>query len=241
MIRARSCFVVFGLGALLASGRAVAQIISIGPFEGQFSETWESFPVSPPDPGTYLPDPTAIMGGFGTISNPRMKVFSAPGLPGLGTSGPAHPSDGLVAMNVESLDTTVTLLFSQPVTQFGAYWGAITSAEDPRIGDPANFHLRFYDSSDALIAAETFTYTRSQFGDGILEWHGWMSNVPIKRVTYEEDGPVIDGLEALVPEPCAAIPIVLGILGSVSKLRFSPIVLHDDMEVGAHETTRAHG
>jgi hypothetical protein len=30
-------------------------------------------------------------------------------------------------------------------------------------------------------------------------------------------------------------------LGSVSKLRFSPIVLHDDMEVGAHETTRAHG
>lgn len=222
MTRARPCIILVGVALQIHAKPAAAQIVPVGPFTGQFSETWESFPVRPTDPPTYLPDPTAIMGGFATISNPQMVVFSNSAPVGLGSSGPARSSDGVNAMALANHAATATIVFSQPVARFGAFWGADTAPFDPAVGDPALVAVNFYDSLGSLIAANAFAYSRTQFGDGQLEWHGWLFSDPVARLTYTEDIPVIDGLQAdPVPEPSVAALMTFAALLTCSARRRS--------------------
>ncbi len=195
-----------------------AELMPIGPFSGQLTETWESFAATPK--GEWLPVPTAIMNGAATISHPQMAVFTSLAPPGLGESGPAQPSDGFKAMVAEELAATVSIVFAEPVVRFGSYWAAQTANQDPNIGNPAQIAIRFYDPADALIGTESFSYSRSQFGDGLLEWHGWSSTIPIKRISYTEDTPVVDGLQAdPVPEPTTLVPFALACLWTTSRVR----------------------
>src|SRR6185295_17157535 len=122
------------------------------------------------EPETFQPNPSTIMGGAATISNPFMKVFIDNGINefGLGTSGSAQPSDGVKAMGLNRSEQTATITFDLPVSDFGAYWGAATHST---LGDPANISISFFDASDSLIGSEIFSYSRSTQGDGLLEWH----------------------------------------------------------------------
>jgi hypothetical protein len=197
----------------IAGSPALAGLIAVPPFAGAFSETWESFPASHGEPIQYLPDPTPIMAGFATIANPQMFVFDSLAPVGLGSSGPAQPSDGANAMTLSGLAQTASIVFSQPALRFGAHWGAVGSPFTPSIGDPALIAVSFYDSSNTLVGTDVFPFSRTPTGDGLLEWHGWASTIPFIRLTYTEDQVVIDGLQAdLVPEPAALFPLVLGAL-----------------------------
>lgn len=179
-----------------------ASVVPIGAFSGTYTETWESFPENLSHE-TFLSNPTSIMQGAATISNSTMTIYDTDfSNCALGTSGYSGASDGVKGMCVTDgpgYSDTVTITFNTPVIDFGAYWAAATS---PAQGNPALISLSFFDVSNQLIDTEAFSYSRSSNVDGLLEWHGWSSTVPLKRITYSEDRVAIDGLQANpVPEP----------------------------------------
>jgi hypothetical protein len=217
------------LGLLLAGVSALsltvlsgvqAQLSPVGPFVGSLTETWEGFAnYTVPGPVTYLADPTDIMGGAASISNPFMTVYEpGPADFGLGGSGPAQVSDGAKGMGVDGFDQTATIVFDDPVNCFGAYWGSGT------FGQPNTIRLSFFDVFDNLIGNASFQYDHEANFDGVLDWHGWSSTTLIKSVAYTGDYVVIDGIQAhcttVVPEPgTLAMLVGMGIGGALVLAR----------------------
>lgn len=207
----RSAGVVVFLVTIRVCSPAIADLVPVPAFQGTFTETWDSFPTVLQE-GYYLPSPTSIMGGGASISSPRMTVYE-PGLLdfGLGSSGYAAVAHGTKAMGSNGFEQSTVVVFTDPILSFGAYWGAFTDNQFG--GDPAWVSVSFFNESDGLIGTELFSYSRSQYGDGLLEWHGWSSTVPISKITYTEDFVVIDGLQANpVPEPATVSLFVLASL-----------------------------
>lgn len=220
--------VVKRLGLLLAGVTALnlgvlsgvqAQLSPVGPFTGSLTETWEGFN-NYVETLSYLDDPTDIMGGAASISNSRMIVYE-PGTAavfGLGFSGFAQVSDGVKGMGLNAAQQTATIVFDSPVDSFGAYWGAST------LGEPATVRLSFFDVFDNLIGNASFQYDHEQTADGALDWHGWSSTTPIKKLSYTGNYVVIDGLQAggavVVPEPgTLAMLVGMGIGGALVLAR----------------------
>lgn len=197
--------------AFVSSAAVRADLTPIGPFTGELFESWETFPTSAPE-NDYLPDPTSIMGGAATISSPRMVIFE-PGVLdcSLGSSGYAVPSDGIKGMGLGGSSQSATITFAQPVRMFGAYWGAFTI---PGLGlDPAIVNLTFRDASGVILTQTSFEYSHTVPHDGVLDWHGWETSVPIGSLAYSGTGVVIDALSAsLVPEPGTLSLIAIAIL-----------------------------
>jgi hypothetical protein len=201
---------VFGLlaaaGLAAAAAPARAAIVSVAPFVGSASETWESFPNYFADPDFFLDDPTAIFGGAAMISNPVMVVYE-PGVAdfGLGGSGLAQVADGVKGMGLNDFASTATIVFTDPVTAFGGYWGAAT------LGGPTTVFVEFFDADGVSLGSDSFTYDREAEFDGLLEWHGWASTMGgIKSMTYTGDFVVndalqIDGGAAAIPEPASLV------------------------------------
>lgn len=188
-----------------------AGLLSIPAFQGANSETWESFETTYGIENFFLPSPSAVLGTMAIIQNDGMEVYQSANtqsLFGLGTSGIAQTSDGIKGMAVVGLAQTVILDFLAPQLAFGAYWGAWTH---PVFGtDPAILNIEFYDSGNQLVGTDSFTYSRSIQHDGLLEWHGWSSDVAFSRIVYSGDYPVIDGLQATtIPEPAVIFPVAL--------------------------------
>lgn len=189
--------------SVMIQASARAGIIEVGPFVGDLTETWESFPTTI-EGEPYLLDPSPIMGGAATISNEFMFVYE-PGVSdvSLGTSGVAQVSDGIKGMCSREAGVTTTIMFNDPIAAFGAYWAAVTET-GTQIGDPANILVRFYSETNTLLGTRIINYSRP--ADGVLEWHGWISDEPVKYITYFEDGVAVDGLQAiLVPEPTTSM------------------------------------
>lgn len=199
---------------LMSFAQAVqASLLTISPFSGTYTETWETFPTTSVTE-TFLPDPTVIMQGAAIISNPHMATYQTDfnGC-SLGDSGYSLASDGVKGMCLVGFSETATIIFNTPVVDFGAYWGAATS---PSLGNPALISISFFDSDNQLLSTELVNYSRPN--DGVLEWHGWNSTIPIKRITYSEDHVTIDGLQANpVPEPTTLGLLCIG--GMFSALR----------------------
>lgn len=196
----RSAGVVVFLVTIRLCSPASADLALVPAFQGTFTETWESFPTVLQE-GYYLPSPTSVMGGRASVLSPSMVIYE-PGILdyGLGSSGYASISDGAKALGSSGFEQSTTIVFAEAMLSFGAYWGAFTHTQIG--GDPAWVSVSFFDESDGLIGTEDFAYSRSEYADGLLEWHGWSSTVPVSRITCTEDGVVIDGLQAdPVPEP----------------------------------------
>lgn len=193
--------------AAFTATSAQADLVPIGPFTGELTEDWESFPL-PSGEEDYLPDPSDIMGGGATISNPFMWVYTPTTGFSLGSSGWASVADGEKAMGLGGASQTAVITFAEPVLRFGAYWGAFTGSG---LGDPAEIGIDFLNEEDELIESTMVEYSRSEYDDGLLEWHGWVSTVPIQKIIYSEDGVAIDGLQAsFIPEPSSLVLLVLG-------------------------------
>jgi PEP-CTERM motif-containing protein len=220
------CLIVLSALALVQSA-AHAQRTSIAPFAGTHSEGWETFvpyrQYGGP-PYLYLPAGQAIMAGFATIGSDTANTLLVyrPGTSssfrigdsGVPPYGEAQVAEGSQALGVSSSTSTTFIDFATPVTDFGAYWGA------PTRGSPASFQVTFFDSLGSSTGTEEFTYDRSAFADGLLEWHGWHSTVPVARVAFQSYSSVIDGLQAEpVPEPGTLVLLTLGGLSTILRRR----------------------
>ncbi len=195
-------------GAAFALGMASAQaaLTNTGPFMGDLTETWESFPNYVNTTGTYLGNPTSIMGGAASIANSLMAVYQ-PGTAsfGLGTSGDAQVSDGVRAMGLDSSQQIAQITFDNAQTSFGAFWGGSTDLDRP-----TTITVAFFDANFASLGVSSFDYNHSLTQDGQLDWHGWVSDLAFKTVVFQGNFVVVDGLQASgdnngpnnpVPEP----------------------------------------
>ena len=200
------------IGIFVMAFAAHGSIAPIGSFTGSLQESWESFPNASDDPDIFMDDPTTIMGGAATISNSRMVIYEAGVVDfNLLSSGFAQAHDGAKGMGLNFSAQTATIEFASSVTSFGGYWGAVTGGGFP---DPATVSFDFFDSTNTLIDSKSFTYSRTGIGDGLLEWHGWSSTVPIKSLTYTGDYVVNDYLQANpIPEASTYALFGLGTLG----------------------------
>ena len=190
-----------------------AQMTPIGQFVGSYGEGCESFTPYRTTPYTYLPDGQVVLGGLATISSDTADVMmvyrpDSTSTFRIGTSGQlpygeAQVAEGSQGLGINSGSAVTTLEFVTPILDFGAFWGASTQ------GSPATIQADFYGLANDHLGTESFTYDRSAFHDGLLEWHGWHSDTPIASLTFSSYYLITDGLQANpVPEPAT-----LGLLG----------------------------
>jgi len=195
-------------GATVASAAPPLTLTAIGPFTGTHSESFESFndyDQGPNDPN-YLPQGTSIMGGFATISSvdQDMLVYN----PSAGAEFGFYEGSSGYFLNVADgsqglgLDKRVTITFSQPVTSFGGYFGALN--EDPAIGLNGKVTFDFFNSS--AKSATNFIYS-NPIGDnpiGVdpspLVWEGWDFSAGITSIQIAGNDVALDELEASVPD-----------------------------------------
>jgi len=172
-------------------------VLSVGPFTGTYSESFESFP-------DYfqqgLPETSGIMGGFAFISSAHhnMAVYnpSAGAIWGLGTIL-AGVSDGLQGLGLNSADDSLTINFSSPVTGFGGYFAA-----DNYAGMSPLLTFNFSDGNSG-----SYYYSDP---NGTLAWVGWDFSVGVNSVMIGGNFFAVDGLQATVPEPTSFALFSLG-------------------------------
>jgi hypothetical protein len=91
------------------------------------------------------------------------------------------PPDGQNFLGIadgQNPNATIDVVFTNTVTAFGGYWGAGTLDSN----SPATIMFTFFDAADQQIGLpQSISYNRPS-GDGIIEWHGWSSGTPFKRV-----------------------------------------------------------
>jgi hypothetical protein len=158
--------------------------MTVPPFVGTNSETWERFGIN------FIPDGTSILGGIATISGCCMVAehnFVMCSVIGV-------PSDGTILMEQDRPEELVIISFSQPVSAFGAYWG---SGLHCGFGDAASV-LTFQDVNGNVIGSDMFLYQ----GNGTLQWHGYAFATPVRTITRTasdgQEGLAMDGLQATV-------------------------------------------
>lgn len=194
-----------GLITLVLGGNAQATLTPVGPFTGNLSENWESFDNYVTPFYHHLSPTVTIMGGGATVANPLMAIYQ-PGVADFSLGyAYAQVSDGFKAMGIDA-SGGVTISFLNPVSDFGAYWGAANGN---------GISLTFSDGS-----LEYLSYT-SEFNHGALVWSGWHSSLGITSINYSGAFVVIDGLQAnsAVPEPStylagALLVLVCGMQGA---------------------------
>lgn len=167
---------------LLALAPAVqATAIPIGPFIGDFTETWESFPEGT-EANNYLPLPegTAIFGGAATITSLQhdIAIFGVESPYGVGAL--VKPADGVQGMGLGSQrNDGVTISFMNPITAFGGYFAAYGS----------QFTFTFSDGSQ-------YAASYNQQNTGIMQWQGWSFDQAITNVSWTGEFVAADGLQA---------------------------------------------
>jgi hypothetical protein len=158
--------------SLAAAAPVAAQVVPIGPFVGDNSDSFET-QASQGQSGF-----TACM--IGRILQNTADMCT-PGANGIHITGGwsfgcqiAPNSGGWLHGTAGGTGTEIT--FDNPVSQFGGYFGNNSP-------NAANFTATFYDASDNVIGMETFP----QANDCVWVWHGWSIAPGATRATFVND------------------------------------------------------
>ena len=203
-----------GIGISAIAVSSFAQLTSVGPFTGAYSEGFEEF--NNYSSGPY--DSFSIMGGAATMSSTTdsnlLWVYS-PGTVadwGLGTYGFAQVHSGSNGLGLFSTDTNgvVTLTFANPMSEFGGYF----ADSSPQYPDAS---VLFYDvNGNQLGGVQTLTN-----GSNVLSWLGWSSTAGIKTVRFSDGfAPAMDDLQAnptAAPEPLTFCLVLAGAAAVVRR------------------------
>ncbi len=231
---------------ILVSGRlSKAAMTRVEPFLGAIQESWESFPnfnstLDSLGHRSFLSQPTSVFQSNAIFAHPKAGIYERnSALYNLGSSGPAQSYDGEKGVGLDSTGPQIlpeyvesaSINFSNPLTEFGGYWGAATDY----LFDPEIIEFEFFDSHENLIGVDEVVYTRSHlidenqmiyWGDGQLQWAGWQFDVPMKRVVFGGGFIVADFLQANpIPEPASLALLfvaVVSYLGFIAR-RHAPL------------------
>jgi len=220
----------------LAAPASNAQISSTGPFVGTLQESFEGFKDFVTNlPTVFEPSPASVFGGAATLSesnvNHSLFVFKPSTAVDfrLWSSGPdAMPNQGLQGMGVANTNDDSIFTFSGPIVAFGGYFGARTGTnplnENQSVADPATFAISFFDVFNNQVGAtQNWTYSRTGFADGLLEWHGFTSTSAFSKVVVSSPNTLYayDNLQATsVPEPGVMVSLIgAGTVGGMFVIR----------------------
>ncbi len=209
---------VFFLSVVSPSPARADVAISIGPFTGTYSETFESFPVQ-----VFLPNPNLLVfGGQATmtISPPvnggvqAIAIYNPPA-----NSFGFLPVDSTVYAVTQGAGAGVSITFNTPSYQFGGYFGE--GSNSPPIGESI---VNFLDNG-AIVASGSFTPS----GGPSLTWAGFQTSSLFTTVDITPDPNallVMDGLQVTsVPEPdtatLATATLAIGLLSGLLLRRRS--------------------
>ncbi|MEP6754173.1 MAG: PEP-CTERM sorting domain-containing protein [Chthonomonadales bacterium] len=219
-----------GICSLVAPA-ANAQVSASGPFVGTLQESFEGFQDFTTH-GGFQASPTSVFGGAATLSDTgSMFVFkpSAGVNFRLWSSGDdAMPNQGVQGMGIANTGDNSVFNFSTPIYSFGGYFGARTGqnphGEQAPNADPAPFAISFFDALNNQIGAtQTWTYSRTGFADGLLEWHGFISTTGFKKIVVSSPNTLYayDNLQAAsVPEPGVMVSLIgAGTVGGLIVIR----------------------
>jgi hypothetical protein len=162
------------------------QVTLVPPFVGTHSETWEEFPIEKLESNVI-----SILGGTATISGILLEIDGPHMF--LECYGYAAPSDGVRFLGANARPTSITISFSQPVSAFGAYWGALPFSCQ---GNPTE--LSFHNASGNLIGTASFDYSPPRTPILDMDWHGYAFATPVKTITIVGDWVVTDGMQVTV-------------------------------------------
>jgi hypothetical protein len=196
---------------LAGAAPALATITPINQFNGSMSETFESFPNYLQDGNFIFDNGTAIFGGNATANSSanQMVIYSpANGANfNLANGGFAQVSDGVNGLGSNASSQTVEFTFNQKIVDFGGFWGVA------HYGNGNSVNVDFFDGN-SNVGNANFSWNRN---DGVLEWHGWNSDIPFDRVAFTGFFTVADGFQANIPAPGAAA--LLGLSGLIVARR----------------------
>jgi hypothetical protein len=170
------------------------QVTPVPPFVGTNSETWEEFPIEKLGSSVI-----SILEGTATISGTKLET-DGPRMFFL-CYGYVMPSDGVRFLGSNSLYASIpiTISFSQPVSAFGAYWGAAPPSCNP-VG-PTEFN--FYDTSGNLVGTSSFPYAPPRSRSLAMDWHGYAFATPVKTITIQGAWVATDGMQVTVASSAA--------------------------------------
>ena len=197
------------VASLVLTSSLQADLISIGPFIGDRSENFSSFPG-----GTGNMSSLDIFGGdvsLATTNNGSIKIeFSS-----LRDGDQVVPYSPPVMMgHFHPLEWH----FHTPISQFGGFFENNSRFDD--------IEISFYNSQDNLIGTVVANAPKA---DQVWTWNGWRSNVLVSRITtagfdvaFLSGFVWYDNMEisyAVVPEPSAAMLLLAGLVGYTVGIR----------------------
>ncbi|MEY2479148.1 MAG: hypothetical protein QOI04_75 [Verrucomicrobiota bacterium] len=167
-----------------ASSRPRPAFVNTPPFVGEKSESLEGF--SPQQAYAAL---TILDGAM--ISGPALQIYGA---------SKASVADGTQGITLLGRAQSATIVFPNPVSDFGAYWGSMETGS-------SLISFTFLDASGNEVATDSFSYT-STAQNGALVWRGYHFSTAVKTVIYSGDNVVTDALQIIFALRPPVAPLV---------------------------------
>jgi hypothetical protein len=168
--------------------------VEIGPFTGDVTEGFESYP-----PGGH-PGPYAVYDGQAMMDDPLSHTVVI-AFNWTGPGGYLEPYAGSLMGGTPAAQTV--LEFAQPLYQFGGYFSTNSGVADGTVS--------FFDEGGDLIEA-----VELKVDNLVWAWQGWSSDVPIWGIEIASNFPPggliqQDDMQVTwVPEPSALTLLVVG-------------------------------
>jgi hypothetical protein len=186
---------------------ANAQVVSILPFKGEWSEGFEDIPT-----GGHSNLPILTSNSDGEFLGTMASAFITSASTFMGSTVVA--SEGSVFAHSSS---PIDITFAMPIHQFGAYVATNSGASGGLV--------QLFDADNQLITTLPLDVTFMQ-GTAPHTWNGWSSAIGFSRIRISSNGVLqgflgIDDLQAnVIPAPAAVLPMMLAACVAARRRRY---------------------